>query len=92
MKLINIIRILFLFYAFQCSSSIMNNHFKQCMNCKYMIYQNKCKRFIMLKSSFKRLLNEPSYVIHKDFYPSIIEARNNKNLCGRNASEFKPNI
>ena len=82
---------IFIFYLARLTIAILPSHHSlKCTRCKYYKNNNKCGRFIKIDNEFKRLVNNPKYVIDDGFYPYVDVVRENENLCGINATEFKP--
>lgn len=82
---------IFIFYLVKLSGAILHSHhYLKCSRCKYYKNNNKCSKFIKINSEFKRLVNNPKYVIDDGFYPHVDEVRLNEQYCGMNATEFKP--
>lgn len=69
---------------------LQSHHYLKCTRCKYYKKNHKCNKFIKIDNEFKRLVTNPKYVIEDGFYANIVEVRENENLCGINATEFKP--
>ena len=74
-------------YIFTLHLSYITCYYSSCMRCRFYD-KGRCKKFIHHSFGYKKLEQNPPYVIEHSFHPYIIECRENPNLCGINASEF----
>ena len=44
----------------------------------------------MINGSYHRILNSPTFSVDENLYPHVDRARRLDELCGMNASEFRP--